>query len=189
MNTEACNLHLQTKTATQYLGHRRKCSFLLIFNCRCIRSRHDSRYFSCCVLYSFIMSTNLVRSVPCYYTSYRKKLFTVQQILYKPKLQNSKIKITAKLQSLLHLNLSITRFKCISRANLVLVNKFCYLGDMLSVDGDGDAAVETRIRTASNTDTTWPSYSLLQYLLSFSCLLYTSPSPRDRTRSRMPSSA
>ena len=24
---------------------------------------------------------------------------------------------------------------------------------------------------------------------SFSCLLYTSPSPRDRTRSRMPSSA
>ena len=26
-------------------------------------------------------------------------------------------------------------------------------------------------------------------LLPFSCLLYTSPSPRDRTRSRMPSSA
>ena len=25
--------------------------------------------------------------------------------------------------------------------------------------------------------------------ISFSCLLYTSPSPRDRTRSRMPSSA
>ena len=25
--------------------------------------------------------------------------------------------------------------------------------------------------------------------LAFSCLLYTSPSPRDRTRSRMPSSA
>ena len=25
--------------------------------------------------------------------------------------------------------------------------------------------------------------------LSFTCLLYTSPSPRDRTRSRMPSSA
>ena len=29
----------------------------------------------------------------------------------------------------------------------------------------------------------------LGYLLSYSCLLYTSPSPRDRTRSRMPSSA
>ena len=31
-------------------------------------------------------------------------------------------------------------------ANLELVDKFCYLGDMFSVDGDADAAVETRIR-------------------------------------------
>ena len=30
-------------------------------------------------------------------------------------------------------------------AKLELVNKFCYLGDMLSVDGDADAAVEARI--------------------------------------------
>ena len=30
-------------------------------------------------------------------------------------------------------------------ANLQLVDKFCYLGDMLSVDGDADAGVETRI--------------------------------------------
>jgi len=30
-------------------------------------------------------------------------------------------------------------------ANLELVDKFCYLGDMLSVDGDAGAAVETRI--------------------------------------------
>jgi len=30
-------------------------------------------------------------------------------------------------------------------ANLELVDKFCYLGDMLSVEGDADAAVETRI--------------------------------------------
>jgi len=30
-------------------------------------------------------------------------------------------------------------------ANLELVDKFCYLSDMLSVDGDADAAVETRI--------------------------------------------
>jgi len=29
---------------------------------------------------------------------------------------------------------------------LELVDKFCYLGDMLSVDGDADAAVEARIR-------------------------------------------
>jgi len=33
-----------------------------------------------------------------------------------------------------------------ARANLQLVAKFCYLGDMLSVDGDDDAAVEARIR-------------------------------------------
>ena len=31
-------------------------------------------------------------------------------------------------------------------AKLELVDKFCYLGDMLSVDGDADAAVEARIR-------------------------------------------
>lgn len=31
-------------------------------------------------------------------------------------------------------------------ANLEVVDKFCCLGDMLSVDGDGDAAVEARIR-------------------------------------------
>ena len=30
-------------------------------------------------------------------------------------------------------------------AILEFVDKFCYLGDMLSVDGDSDAAVETRI--------------------------------------------
>jgi len=30
-------------------------------------------------------------------------------------------------------------------ANLEVVDKFCYLGDMSSADGDADAAVETRI--------------------------------------------
>jgi len=33
-----------------------------------------------------------------------------------------------------------------ARANLELVDKFCYLGDMLSVDGDADVAVEARIQ-------------------------------------------
>ena len=31
-----------------------------------------------------------------------------------------------------------------------LVDKFCYLGGMLSVDGDADAAVDARIRIGSN---------------------------------------
>jgi len=44
----------------------------------------------------------------------------------------------------------VTATECTSvdirvNANLELVNKLCYLGDMLSVDGDADAPVETRI--------------------------------------------
>ena len=35
-------------------------------------------------------------------------------------------------------------------AKLELVDKFCYLGDKLSVDGDADAAVEARIRIGWN---------------------------------------
>jgi len=35
-------------------------------------------------------------------------------------------------------------------ATMELVDKFCYLGDMLRVDGDADAAVEDRIRIGWN---------------------------------------
>ena len=35
-------------------------------------------------------------------------------------------------------------------ANLEVVDKFCYLGDMLSVNGDADAAVEAKIQTGWN---------------------------------------
>jgi len=35
-------------------------------------------------------------------------------------------------------------------ANLELVDMFCYLGGMLSVDGDADAVVEARIRMGWN---------------------------------------
>jgi len=38
----------------------------------------------------------------------------------------------------------------VASANLEVVDKFCYLGDMLSVDGDSDAAVEDRIRIGWN---------------------------------------
>ena len=31
-----------------------------------------------------------------------------------------------------------------------VVDKFCYIGDMLNVDGDADAAVEAKIRTGWN---------------------------------------
>jgi len=35
-------------------------------------------------------------------------------------------------------------------ASLELVHKFCYLGDMLSVDGDANAAVEAIVRKGWN---------------------------------------
>jgi len=35
-------------------------------------------------------------------------------------------------------------------ANLEVVDKFCYLGDMLSVNGDADVAVEARSRIGWN---------------------------------------
>jgi len=35
-------------------------------------------------------------------------------------------------------------------AKLELVDKICYVGDMLSVDGDADAAVKARIRIRWN---------------------------------------
>jgi len=38
---------------------------------------------------------------------------------------------------------------CVS-AHLELVDKFCYLGDMLSVNGNADAVVENRIRIGWN---------------------------------------
>jgi len=37
-----------------------------------------------------------------------------------------------------------------ANAKLELVDKFCYLNGMLSVDGDADAAVEVVIRTGWN---------------------------------------
>jgi len=42
---------------------------------------------------------------------------------------------------------SSTRVDIGVSANLELVDKFCYLGDMLSADGDGDAAMEGINRT------------------------------------------
>jgi len=49
--------------------------------------------------------------------------------------------------------LTITGCKSVDisvNANLELVDKFCYLGGMLSVDGDVHAAMENRIRIGWN---------------------------------------
>jgi len=49
------------------------------------------------------------------------------------------------------------------------------------------AALVSQIR--ASTEPGLMEVFLAEYGLSTDCLLYTSPSPRDRTRSRMPSSA
>ena len=47
---------------------------------------------------------------------------------------------------------------------------------------------DATVRFASQPS--WPfEYSINGVIQTIVCLLYTSPSPRDRTRSRMPSSA
>jgi len=43
-----------------------------------------------------------------------------------------------------------TRVDIGASAKLELVDKFCYLGDMLNVDRDADEAVEARIRISRN---------------------------------------
>ena len=40
-------------------------------------------------------------------------------------------------------------------ANLEVVDMFCYLGDMLSVDGAADATVEARIRAYGINSGSW----------------------------------
>ena len=61
-----------------------------------------------------------------------------------------------------------------------LVDKFCYLGDMLSVDGDADAAVEARIKIG------WNKFRQLVPLLTNKDVGFTGrpsdPSPRRGAR-------
>ena len=49
-----------------------------------------------------------------------------------------------------YINTGLTSVDIVASANLEVVDKFCYLGDMLSVDGDADAAVEAIIRIGWN---------------------------------------
>ena len=59
-----------------------------------------------------------------------------------------------------------------------LVHEVDALGGIIGKLAD-ETAIQKRILNASRGPAVW----------ALSCLLYTSPSPRDRTRSRMPSSA
>ena len=61
-------------------------------------------------------------------------------------------------------------------------------GDMLNADGVEDETVGQQYLETHNN---WPAQMWIQRLPNTpnTCLLYTSPSPRDRQKSRMPSSA
>ena len=50
-----------------------------------------------------------------------------------------------------------------------------------------DSQYEAFLQQTKKQDDPWSAYAAIKYAMA--CLLYTSPSPRDRTRSRMPSSA
>ena len=79
------------------------------------------------------------------------------------------------------------KLKCVSNpeesAKISDLVRSQYGGVLISGDGNQPA-------TAGNDDAgTVGDSGTSMNLYSFLCLLYTSPSPRDRTRSRMPSSA
>ena len=81
------------------------------------------------------------------------------------------------------------------------VSQFCYLGSMVTEDCGSECEVRRRIALAKEAfnkkkDLMCGSLSLQlekrivkAFVWSIACLLYTSPSPRDRQKSRMPSSA
>ena len=66
-------------------------------------------------------------------------------------------------------------------ANLELVDKFCYLDDMLSVDRDADAAVEIRIRIGRMTGKCTRGRKRLQ-LMSNICEGYETAKKRAEDR-------
>ena len=84
----------------------------------------------------------------------------------------------------------ITEYSCAFTSNTIDTNKY-------TVNGCDSIVIHQKIKRLSDStlislNTCNPNQKLSDtiYLLnSNGCLLYTSPSPRDRTRSRMPSSA
>ena len=71
------------------------------------------------------------------------------------------------------------------------VNECHAAADMLSRQGVQVTVCDARFCKPLDTDMVRSALlpHLLVFTVSCACLLYTSPSPRDRTRSRMPSSA
>ena len=72
------------------------------------------------------------------------------------------------------------------------IGKGSYCNDKKLMVSDANSLVDSLLVTGFSYDrfeTEDNNYAEFCYLTHKTCLLYTSPSPRDRTRSRMPSSA
>ena len=90
----------------------------------------------------------------------------------------------AKLLAGGHSLIPLMRFRLAAPAMLVDIGR---LDDLSYINDAGDhiaIGAMTKHRTLETSDLLAAEAPLLRH-----CLLYTSPSPRDRTRSRMPSSA
>ena len=67
--------------------------------------------------------------------------------------------------------------------------KYLFFSDVAKQLGHKDLAKLFRDTAAQETEHAFAHFRLLHPELVVSCLLYTSPSPRDKRQSRMPSSA
>ena len=74
------------------------------------------------------------------------------------------------------------------KGDLVVVNNTKVMKARLKVELENRTLVELLVLERSH-ECVWLCLSKPAKKLKINCLLYTSPSPRDRTRSRMPSSA
>ena len=66
-------------------------------------------------------------------------------------------------------------------------NKFLCVGDLVNRGPESEKVVDYVIK--NNVKSVFGNHDLHLMAILIGCLLYTSPSPRDRQKSRMPSSA
>ena len=116
-------------------------------------------------------------------------IFTIEDSLKKELNDNAKALLGGDLE--IDYNRNEGNLKLVNEVKkIATISQMIEFSTMVSTTNkDKNKSLFTRIKTV---DTKYPLYGSVKYepIGAFdSCLLYTSPSPRDRTRSRMPSSA
>ena len=71
----------------------------------------------------------------------------------------------------------------------MIINKFIDAFEKLGWDPSDDIELEIAGTSVYEIEGTGTKWSPIKGTVKYNCLLYTSPSPRDATLSRMPSSA